>query len=524
MAMAIFHMSVKVISRSSGRSSVGSAAYRSGEELTNEYDGVTHDYTRKKGIEYSEIMLCENAPKEWQDREKLWNAVEKVEKSSKSQLAREVEVGLPSELDRKEQIELIRNYVKENFVDKGMCADINIHDKGTGNPHAHVMLTMRAVNEKGEWEAKQKKVYELDQEGNKIYDAKKKTYKCTTQKTTDWDNQENVSNWREDWAKQCNEFYKKKGIEKSIDHRSYKEQGIDKIPTIHLGSTANVMEKKGKLTDRGNLNREITLTNEQIEKVKADIERLETERKLVICRIEQPQERPVVKDQAPKENSSRVSLEQEHQVLQMKVYENKLGKLLHDETVIKRELEKADQSYQKLNAELKDVKASFEEVREYNTRIKEMKAEKEGLGLFKGAQKKELDRRMEELREYRTQEIENIANRTGQNIGNSKAVREYIESKEYDLVEIHDTRQEMKDKLTTMQPYKEQLKEKCQELDRDLREKQVNVEEVMNRIKTKQELKKGERPAEPQEKEIQRQVKQMIKHTNARAEERGRER
>lgn len=520
--MAIFHVSVKIISRSSGRSAVGSAAYRSGEELTNEYDGVTHDYTRKKGIEYSEVMLCENAPKEWEEREKLWNAVEKVEKSSKAQLAREVEIALPNELDRKEQIELIRNYVKENFVDKGMCADINIHDKGTGNPHAHVMLTMRAVNERGEWEAKQKKVYELDPEGNKIYDPKKKTYKCTTQKTTDWDNQENVNKWREDWARQCNEMYKKKGIDKTIDHRSYKEQGIDKIPTIHLGSTANAMERRGKITNRGNLNREIKLTNEQVEKVKADIEKLEAERKLIIYRVEPPKERQI--DQAPKANSSKAESVEESQVLQMKMSEKKLSKLLDTEKVLKRQFEQVDRSYQTERADLEQIKRSYEEVRQYNARIKEMKAEREELGLFKRGQKKDLDRRIEELKYYRRQEIDSIVDRIGQSIGSTKELGEYIEHREEEMFAIHEEREELKGNLEKLKSLKKELVQKYQAECKSIEEKNIDVKAVIDRIRAKQEMEKEVRPADPQEKQTEKQVKQLLRSTKHRTEEKGRER
>lgn len=160
--MAIYHCTCKIISRGQGRSAVGAAAYRSGEKLYNEYDGIEHDYTKKGGVVYSEIMLCENAPKEYQDRQTLWNAVEQIEKSSKAQLAREYEVALPVELSREEQIKLVRDFAKENFVDNGMCVDFSIHDKEDGNPHAHIMLTTRPIEQDNSWGVKQKKEYILD--------------------------------------------------------------------------------------------------------------------------------------------------------------------------------------------------------------------------------------------------------------------------------------------------------------------------------------------------------------------------
>ena len=145
--MAIYHCSIKIIKRSQGRSAVAAAAYRSGENLINEWDGMTHDYTRKGGVVHTEILLPMYAPLAFQDRSALWNSVEKIEKSRNAQLAREIEIALPVELNRKEQIGLIRDYAQNTFVSMGMCADVAIHDKGDGNPHAHILLTMRPIKE-----------------------------------------------------------------------------------------------------------------------------------------------------------------------------------------------------------------------------------------------------------------------------------------------------------------------------------------------------------------------------------------
>ncbi|SFS09667.1 MobQ family relaxase [Anaeromicropila populeti] len=262
--MAIYHCHCKIVSRGSGRSAVGAAAYRSGEKLTNEYDGLEHDYTRKGGVAYSEIMLCENAPKEYQDRSTLWNEVEKIEKSSKAQLAREYEVALPVELTREEQIKLVRDFAKENFTDKGMCVDFSIHDKEDGNPHAHIMLTIRPIEQDGTWGTKQKKEYILDKDGNKQYDKKKQTYKCKTIKTTDWDSTEFLQRNRESWAGKVNEELEKKNLPQRVDHRSFKEQGKEQIPTQHIGVSANAMEKRGIESQRGNENREIKEANSEL--------------------------------------------------------------------------------------------------------------------------------------------------------------------------------------------------------------------------------------------------------------------
>jgi hypothetical protein len=152
--MAIYHCSIRIIKRSQGRSAVAAAAYRSGQKLTNEWDGITHDYTKKGGVVYSEILLPAHASPEFSDRSTLWNSVEKKEKSRNAQLAREIEIALPAELDRNMQIKLVRVYVRDAFAASGMCADFSIHDKGDGNPHAHIMLTLRPLNESGEWGAK----------------------------------------------------------------------------------------------------------------------------------------------------------------------------------------------------------------------------------------------------------------------------------------------------------------------------------------------------------------------------------
>ena len=166
------HIPVSIIKRSAGRSAVAAAAYRSGTKLTNEWDGMTHDYTRKGGIVHAEIMLPAHAPPEFADRSILWNSVEQIEKARDSQLAREIEAALPRELSGEQQLALVRAYVKDNFVDKGMCADFAIHDKGTGNPHVHIMLTLRPLKENGQWGAKCRKAYDLDENGQRIPDGK----------------------------------------------------------------------------------------------------------------------------------------------------------------------------------------------------------------------------------------------------------------------------------------------------------------------------------------------------------------
>ena len=175
--------------------------------------------------------------------------MEQIEKARDSQLAREIEAALPRELSGEQQLALVRAYVKDNFVDKGMCADFAIHDKGTGNPHVHIMLTLRPLKENGQWGAKCRKAYDLDENGQRIPDGKG-GWKNHREDTTDWNDKENVEIWRAAWAAYTNQALESAGRPGRIDHRSYKRQGIDKIPSVHLGPAASQMEKRGIRTGK----------------------------------------------------------------------------------------------------------------------------------------------------------------------------------------------------------------------------------------------------------------------------------
>lgn len=271
--IAIYHCSIKIISRGKGKSAVAAAAYRSGEKLKNEYDGVSHDYTKKTGIAYTEIMLPPHAPSEFADRSTLWNAVEKIEKSRNSQLAREIEIAIPHELSHDQQIALVREYVKDNFVDNGMCADIAIHDKGDGNPHAHIMLTMRPIEQDGQWGAKSKKEYIVDENGERVK-LKNGKYKTRKINTVDWNDKDKAELWRSKWADVANKYLAENEHTERIDHRSYERQGIEQIPTIHLGTAASQMESKGIATDRGNHNREVGRLNKLLDEIKSKLSSL----------------------------------------------------------------------------------------------------------------------------------------------------------------------------------------------------------------------------------------------------------
>lgn len=278
--MSIYHCSIKNISRSSGRSAVACAAYRSGEELEDVETGITHDYRKKTGIAFAEIFLCKNAPERFQNREELWNEVEKIEKAADARLAREIEVAIPRELSLEEMKNLVAGYAKM-LTEEGMCVDVAIHLK-VGNPHAHLMCTTRKIKADGTWDQKEKKVYALDEFGNKIPVIDQETreqkigargrriWKRVTVAANDLNAKENVEKWRKMWSEHCNAYLEP---EQQIDHRSYERQGKkDVIPTIHEGYAAREMEKRGKLAERCEINREIAAANRDIKAILAEPE------------------------------------------------------------------------------------------------------------------------------------------------------------------------------------------------------------------------------------------------------------
>ena len=278
--MSIYHCSIKNISRSSGRSAVACAAYRSGEELEDLETGITHDYRKKTGIAFAEIFLCKNAPERFQNREELWNEVEKIEKAADARLAREIEVAIPRELSLEEMKNLVAGYAKM-LTEEGMCVDAAIHLK-VGNPHAHLMCTTRKIKADGTWDQKEKKVYALDESGNKIPVIDPETgeqkigargrriWKRVTVAANDLNAKENVEKWRKMWSEHCNAYLEP---EQQIDHRSYERQGKkDMIPTIHEGYAAREMEKRGQLAERCEMNREIAAANRDIKAILAEPE------------------------------------------------------------------------------------------------------------------------------------------------------------------------------------------------------------------------------------------------------------
>ena len=316
--MAIYHLEAKMVSRGAGRSAVAASAYLSCSRILNEYDGVQHDYTRKQGLVWQAVFLPDMAPVEWQDREKLWNAVEETEKTKDSRLAREFVAALPIELSRQQQIALLQKFVREQFVAEGMCADVAVHDTDGHNPHAHILLTVRPLTETGAWQYKTEKEYlcvkgseergftaaefkSAQAEGwekqyqykvdkKKVYMAPSQAEKCGYERVSKypkstkygrqnpisarWNSEEHLLVWREAWATAANRCLELAGHAERIDHRSHAARGLEERPTVHEGVAAQALERRGILSDRCELNRQIKADNALLRELKAELKKL----------------------------------------------------------------------------------------------------------------------------------------------------------------------------------------------------------------------------------------------------------
>ncbi len=367
--MALYHLSVKIISRSSGQSACAAAAYRSGEKITDGFDGITHDYRHKENVEYSVVMLPENAPADFADRQTLWNAVEQNEKQGNAQLAREIEFSLPRELPPEVQKQIALEFLQEHCVKEGMVVDVSFHNPPKmnskkipvdalgrvtrnpekyvyENPHCHALCTMRPLNDMGKWENKRQKLYVCEKDGierkltaeqikqnpgwekqfyyerpNGQKEYHTKTYveahpeeglkqvnryprseTIVNETVRKWNSTEFLVSIREAWAEKVNEAYAAYQMKLSIDHRSYKEQGLDLIPTIHEGKNVIIAEKKLleefqnkiaagepavlKHTDIRSINLAIKEHNEEVKMI-SNLKKLRSQMKMIIAPVKE---------------------------------------------------------------------------------------------------------------------------------------------------------------------------------------------------------------------------------------------
>ena len=268
--MANYHLEAKVISRGAGRSACAASAYLSCSAILNEYDGVRHDYTRKQGLVWREVFLPEYAPQEWQDRAVLWNVVEENEKTKDSRLAREFVPALPVELTKEQWQELLSDFIQESFISDGMCADVAIHDPDPPghNPHAHIMLTVRPLDENGKWQYKTEKEYLC------VKNGEERGFTAAEFKAAQADGWEKQYQYKVGRADVTNKYLERYGHEERIDHRSFAERGIEEQPTIHEGVSARAMEAKGIISDRCELNRQIKADNKLLRELKAQVKKI----------------------------------------------------------------------------------------------------------------------------------------------------------------------------------------------------------------------------------------------------------
>ena len=267
------HFKITIVKRSQGQSAVAGAAYQSGERLFSEYDQKTKFYNKKKELVHAEIMLPSHAPPGYADRATLWNAVEAVENQWNSQLARRIVLAFPVEVPKEQYLPMLKEFCNEQFVSKGMIADFAIHDKGDGNPHAHILLTMRAMDEQGKWLPKSRKVYDLDENGERIR-LPSGRWKSHKEDTVDWNDQKYCEIWRHEWEVIQNRYLEANDRPERVDLRSYARQGLDIVPTVHEGAAVRQMEKRGIQTNIGNLNREIRAANSLMKSIRQLIQNL----------------------------------------------------------------------------------------------------------------------------------------------------------------------------------------------------------------------------------------------------------
>jgi len=402
--MAIYYLDVKPIGgkNNGSRTAVSAAAYRSGERLVSEKNGIEHNYTNRRGamgaaayrsgtelqghdftqkigIVHNEIMLPKHAPEAYRDRATLWNSAEKAEKSSVARTGREIVVALPNEMNPEQQLEVVRDYVQRNFVDKGMCADFSIHsghihDKPNEhypfenlvirkeNPHVHIQLTVRPINNDGTWGEKSKRQYITDKNGKRIK-LPSGNWKTRKIELTDWDRTETLIKWRKDWADTVNRKFERLGMDERISHLSLKQQGIDREPTTHMGHKAWNLEKKGKKTEIGDKNRAIMARN------------------IVLF----PEKIAVAKPQQPEKSasSSEVTAEYIHEMKENYITVD--GKIAE----IQQEISSIDRESHIIQAKAEEIDERASDIEICKTQLAELKTQRQKMGIF--SSKKAID-------------------------------------------------------------------------------------------------------------------------------------
>jgi len=404
--MAIFHLSVKRIGGNRGCTAVSAAAYHAGKSYRNECNGTIHNYANRRGaaraadyhsgkndfthksdIIHNEVMLSKHAPEVFKDAEILWNSVESAKKQHNEQTARMIVVALPNEFTAEQNIEFVRNFVKSEFVDDGMCADFSIHaghihDKKDEsypfqdlairkeNPHAHIQLTTRPLNADGTWANKTRREYFLDKNGNRIRQKNGKGWQSRNINLTDWEKTETLLKWRKDWADTVNREFERLGIDERISHLSLKQQGIEREPTRHMGHKAWALEKKGIKTEIGNSNRAILSRNRALRQ-------LEKEARLVRDRLAGVQkEREISRESGVEANATDENSEGRPEEIADKMHELKQGYMVADGKIaeIKHKIGELERAKMFALAKAEEIAERAEYIQSLTARIDEMRA------------------------------------------------------------------------------------------------------------------------------------------------------
>ena len=487
--MAIYHLEAKVVSRGSGRSAVAASAYMSCSTILNEYDGVQHDYTRKGGLVWENVFLPESAPKGWQNRSELWNAVEEAEKTKDSRLAREFVPALPVELTPAQWEELLSDFIQNSFVAEGMCADAAIHDPDPlgHNPHAHILLTVRPLNPDGTWQHKTEKEYLCVRNGEergftaaefktaqkegwekqypykvgkeKVYmapsEAEAQGYERASKnpKSTKygrqnpiserWNSEEQLVLWREAWANAVNRALERAGSEERVDYRSHKDRGLDEQPTIHEGVAARVIEAKGGVSDRCELNRQIRRDNALLRSLKAAVQKLKAAVEATVPAIA-----------AAMETVRRNIIVFSYGLLHVRDRKKEVGEYVA-----------------KASAMYDDYLAIHGRIKERQSERKAAQKELDGLGILSVGPRRDLKARIaelsEEIEELRTEENTLIQAFGKEDATGMKQVKDEIRAAEANRENLGRQENSFEDSIHTEQDRFDTLREQAADLDRD---------------------------------------------------------
>ncbi len=489
--MAIYHLEAKVISRGAGRSAVAASAYMSCSQILNDYDGIYHDYTRKQGLVWQRVFLPEYAPREWLDRAVLWNAVEETERTKDSRLAREFVVALPVELDKNGWQKILTEFIQQNFVADGMCADVAIHNTDGHNPHAHIMLTVRPLNKNGTWQHKTEKEYLCIRNGEEkgftsseyakaVSDGWEKQYPYMVNgkkkylppsqaegyeraskypKSTKygrqnpiserWNSDEQLILWRKAWADEVNKYLEP---ENHIDSRSHSERGLDEQPTVHEGVIARRLEEKGIISERCELNRQIKADNRLLRTLKSEFTKL----------------KKAVANTLPAVAEALESIRMNLIVLRYKVLS---GFVEHNEII---------RTLRSVTPELESYKDIVDEIKKKSTERKTLIKEKQSIPVIMILKHREFARKIseltEELEELQTEKRTILNNLYCTETYTIENVKSYVAALEKKLDVISKQEQKYSDEIEKAVAEYKEMKESATDFDpAELREEQLKL-------------------------------------------------